>query len=131
MTEFKELPARWSVAVNGQHHELTLQQIFDLRAACDQVLEHRCKSVNEVIDLTCQKMEVERYQMLSNSRMEFQAIARFCVWYILRRRGLSVSEIARQFHRHHGSVLNGLSRIKKKMLEPEWRERLAWLNRAN
>lgn len=131
MTEFKELPARWSVAVNGQHHELTLQQIFDLRAACDQVLEHRSKSVNEVIDLVCQKMDVERYQVLSRGRMEWQSIARFCIWHILRKRGLSKNEIARQFHRHFGSITSGLLCIKKKMQEPEWKERLEWLNRTN
>lgn len=125
---FTELPQRWKIVVDGRRHELSLAEITDLRTACDEVLEHRSRCVDQVVKLICEKFGIERYELFSDSRPNHICIPRFCAWTLLGNRGLSQSEIARQFKVHHTTVNSGLKSLEKKLEDnDQLRKQLVWM----
>lgn len=126
---FTELPQRWSVLIDGAKHNLTLKQIFDLRAACDNVLERRTRTVEQAVNLVCAKFAMEREQLYSTTRTDRLCIARFCAWKMLYDRGMRVAEIARQFHKDQSTIKYGILSLKTRIETcPNAKEELQWVN---
>lgn len=128
MSEFKEEPQRWSIVIDGMRHALSLEQIFNLRNACDAVLEQRSRDTEDIIGLVCLKLNMERHEIFSPNRTERSTMARFCAWHMMKEQGISVSEIGKQFKKTHSNVTRGIHRLQHRIKNnPDLQKKLSWL----
>lgn len=126
--EFKEEPQRWSISISGMRHELSLEQIFNLRNACDMVLDQRSRATESIVKLVCERLSMERHELFSTTRTDRCAVARFCVWCLLFKQGMSTSEIGKQFKKNHSTVSMGIRSLKRRLENsPVLQEQLSWL----
>ena len=75
-----------------------------------QFIGMRRKTIDEITAQVSDLTGVSVKELMSKRRTERIAHARFLIWFIAQREGMSLMQIARAFDRDHTTILHGIQR---------------------
>ena len=130
--QYKAPRQTWTVTVKGKDVQLVLGEVRKLHDATWKILAEHDSDFNKAVRLVCKHRKISEADLFAKCRKERPAMARWCVYWLLRKEHWIRFEIATLCGTKQASVDYGLRALRDRMeSDPNLRKELAWLeNRA-
>lgn len=117
----------WPVRVQSVTHKLTIGEIHELHKKCGDIIDNEM-CFDPVVDLVSKKLNIPIKDILSDRRQERLCIARWCIFWLLRKRGMTLEAIGHRANKNPDTVAYGIAKLEDLIETVEYyRCELAWL----
>lgn len=117
----------WKVVINGRAHTLSLEKIKDLHGKLGEIIISE-SHYHPIVSRVAFQMNLTPEDIIARRRTDDLVVARWCVYRLLQKEGLSTSAISRMTKRDHGTVAYGLRLFAERCADSKsFRKQVAWL----
>lgn len=126
-TEVTKCSQQWKVVINGRAHTLSLEKIKELHGKLGEIIIAESR-LHPIINRVAMQFGLPPEDLVSKKRTDDLVVARWCVWRLLQKEGLSNSAIGRMTKRNYSTVAYGLRSFTEQHADSKsFRKQVAWL----